>query len=579
MAGSTEENKLKRCLEECINLVACTILRLRPEKESEHADSSNTPLVKNPLDTNIHAFSVDARDEPLLEQLKSDLENEINTSLPVLPRLCRKYLLDLLHEHNYDYDKREFTHPFNVGLLDSFARELKGVLASLRAFQAAWDGKKTEVQQYIAQYPSAKNKSGLWGTTLLYSAAHNGHLSLVRYLVRNASCSVNAQNQQHIMRALAAPIHHDDDFEANPTAGSTALHGACFYGHLEVVKFLINEGADYFLRNHAEETPIDNAAQQRDILQHFRDFLVLGYSVTAAEIPDKPILEGSDQRIVDCVWEYKPFANQTWYPFSVAESTELQGSLLVKPDQDFKREIHLRVRSGVYSVSLIQFLRSGKDHDLNQRLAWVRCRGSSLANFDCYGLWQIMLIKCPQVVAESSLAMLDIPSVYDCKFKIKLESWYYCDARTSDKLDRSMKSRRKYINLELPFIGDEALTFDLQSFSFKDGNGTVFGFIRWIPKMISSSSKAKHKIIGINEFQTLAAMDLIPLTTTQLKEISQTVDRTSMVDEEEFDKDLDKDDSFSVRSLADDAPDAIDLRNEVRYSIVGSLHKQSSRDY
>lgn len=559
MAGADGVDKLKRCLEICIELVDDTINRLKPQEESQLADSSDRPLVKNALDTNIYAFSVDTRDEPLMEQLKSDLENEINKRVPTLPKNCQKYFLALLYDHNYDYEKREFTKAFNVGLLDSFRIDFKSLFASLHAFQAAFDGNKAGVQQYISEYPSTKDKSGLWGTTLLYSAARNGHLSLVQYLVRNASCSVNAQNQQHIKRALSTPMHHADDFVANPTAGSTALHGACFYGHLEVVKFLVNEGADYFLKNHAEETPIQNAedtpipnaAQKKEILQYFREFLALGYSGTAATLPKKPILEESDQVIVDCVWEYKPLSDQKWYPFSNPESSELQKALVVKPGEEFKRELHLKVRGGVYSVSLIQFLRSGKDLTMNQKLAWVRCRGSSIANFDCYGLWQIMLIKYPQAVAESSLAMLEIPTVYDSKFKIKLESWYYCDAKISDELDRSMKTQRRHVNLELSFIEDDTLTFDLQSFSFKNKHDTIDGFIRWIPKMVSRSSKSKHKIIGINDFQILSTMDLIPLTTAKLKEITQRDDHASIADDEEFDEDMDDDDTVSAKRSAD----------------------------
>jgi hypothetical protein len=388
-------------------------------------------------------------------------------------------------------------------------------------------------------------------------------LSLVQYLVRNASCAVNAQNQQHIKRALATPMHHEDDFEANPTAGSTALHGACFNGFLDVVKFLVNEGADYFLRNHAEETPIKNAEKKPEILQFFREFLVLGYSGTATELPNKPFLEESDKAIVDCVWEYKAFSDQKWYAFSDPESSELQQALVAKPGHEFKRELHLKVRGGVYSVSLIQFLRSGKDLALNQRLAWVRCRGSSIANFDCYGLWQIMLIKYPQAAAESSLAMLEIPAMYDSRFKIKLESWYYCDAKTSDTIDRGMKNRRRYISLELPFIGEDEVTFDLQSFSFKNRNETISGYIRWIPKMVSRSSKSKHKIVGINEFQTLATMDLIPLTTAKLKEMSRRDDQASIADDEEFDQDMDDDDTFSVKSSTDGDSRRTRLSNRV----------------
>ena len=123
----------------------------------------------------------------------------------------------------------------------------------MKAFQAAWDGDQSAVEAFIKKYPTIKDKSGVWGTTLLYSAARNNRLQLVDYLLKRAKCSVNAQNQQHIMRALPNGTISDESFDPNPTAGSTALHGACYNGHLDVVKLLIERGADYFLTNHSDE--------------------------------------------------------------------------------------------------------------------------------------------------------------------------------------------------------------------------------------------------------------------------------------------------------------------------------------
>jgi hypothetical protein len=372
------------------------------------------------------------------------------------------------------------------------------------------------------------------------------------------------------MRALSAATITDDDFYVNPTAGSTALHGACFYGYLDVVKFLIEYGADYFLTNHAEETPIMNAGAHPDIINFFRDFLIVGYSSKLTNLPDKPILEINQPPIIDCIWEYKPFADETWFSFSDDESSKLQKSLLVDPDQEFKRDIHLQVRKGLYSVSMMTFLRSGKDLDSTQNLAWVRCRGSSILNFDCYALWQIMFVKHPEGTSDSTLEMLSIPTIYDSRFKIHLNSWYYCDARTNNQLDRTINYRRKHIKLDLPFISKHILKFDLQTFSFYNQQKDITGFIRWIPKLISNNARHKDKIISIDQYQILANMDPIPLTTARLKQISIATDSISIGDEEEIGEiNNDDDDSLFKSNSQNNNDDIIDTSDKVNLFLFG----------
>jgi hypothetical protein len=533
MADRDEEDKLKRCLEESIQVVQNTIRQLKSQGRSEENAPADAPFTNSALDVNIHSFTLDRGEEALMGELKTNLENVLNDRLPTLSKHCRKYLLDFLYQLDYHSEKREFTTPFNIGIIDSLARDLESTLASINAFQAAWDGNQQLVEEFIGKYPTVKDKSGLWGTTLLYSAARNNRLKLVDYLLRKAKCAVNAQNQQHIMRALPTGTIIDENYDANPTAGSTALHGACFNGHLDVVKFLIERGADYFIRNHSHETPIMNAMFQPEILKYFRDFLILGYSSTSTELPNTPILEEGNGQIVDCVWEYKPFADQRWFPFTDFESAELQESLKVKPDQEFKREIHIKLSRGIYSVSMMKFLRSGKDLDHTQNVAWIRCRGSSILNFECYALWQIMFITYPTGVSASTLQMLNIPTVYDSRFQVCLHSWYFADARTNNQLDRTMKCRRKCIDLELPFISSDKLTFNLQTFSFSNRQNTITGFIRWIPKMVSNNSRHNDKIIGVDQYETLTNIDPIPLTTSRLKQVSNAMDRAPIGGDDE----------------------------------------------
>jgi hypothetical protein len=545
MADTEEETKLRRCLEASSAVVRDTRNRAKPQGQLDE----NVPLTITASDVNIHSFTLNAAEEALMSDFKNNLESVINDHLPSLSTGCRKYLLDFLYPYNYDYETREFTKPFNIGILDSFALDLQGILDSINAFRAAWSGDQPKVQEFIKKYPNLKDRSGLWGITLLYSAARNKHSNLVNYLITKAGCSVNAQNQQHILRALSAPTITDNDYEVNPTAGSTALHGACFHGHLDVVKYLMEKGADCYMTNHADETPIMNANRWPEVLQFFRDYLIIGYSPASTALPNTPILEENESRGIDCVWEYKPMADQKWFPFSDAESSDLQSSLILKPNQEFKREIHLKIRSGIYSVSMMNFLRSGKDLDATQKLAWVRCRGSSILNFDCYALWQIMFTTHPEATSDSTLDILNIPTIYDSTFKVHLNSWYYVDARTNNQLDKTMKYRRKFVVLDLPFAINDQLRFDLQTFSFISKEKTASGFIRWIPKMVSNNPRHKDKIISVDQYSTLSNMDPVPLTTSRLKQVSELTDNSLGGDEEELGGNID-DDGSSFESLA-----------------------------
>ena len=566
MSEFEDENRLKQCLEACIRVTENITDQLIQQGRRQQDSSTDAPLTNAALDVNIHTFTIDAAEETLMNELKINLEGVLDENLPRLSKHCRRYLLDLLFESEYDYERHEFARSFNIGAIDPLKRDLQRLLASINAFRAAWNGEQTAVDTFIRTYPTHKDKSGLWGTTLLYSAARNNRLKLVEYLITRAKCSVNAQNQQHIVRALpnAKGVSHDD-FDANPVAGSTALHGACFHGHLEVVKYLIKHGANYFLQNHSDETAIINAEYRAEIIQYFRDFLILGYSSESTTLPNEPILEGSDKREVDCFWEYKPSADLKWYPFSVHESDELQKSLQIIPGQEFKREIHLRVRSGTYSVSIMKFLRSGKDMDYKQKLAWVRCRGSSILNFDCCALWQMMFITHPSGDAQSTLNMMNLPTIDDSRFVIHLHSWYFCGARINTQLDRTMNNRRKEITLQISYIQSDALTFNLETFTFTNRDKTITGCIRWIPRMVSNNPRHQGKIIDIDQYETLGNTDPIPLTTSRLKQVSEGKDTTSMADVEgEIDEGAHEDDDSSIDTISLQGTDAnIDTSDRV----------------
>ncbi|KAF8670409.1 hypothetical protein HU200_050714 [Digitaria exilis] len=80
------------------------------------------------------------------------------------------------------------------------------------------------------------DSQGRTGCLPLHMASANGHLAVVEYLIQNGA-NVNATNLEK----------------------NTALHWACLNGHIEVIKALISAGASVSALNSHEKTPMDEA--------------------------------------------------------------------------------------------------------------------------------------------------------------------------------------------------------------------------------------------------------------------------------------------------------------------------------
>ena len=522
MQTESHEKQLNVCLTKIISLVEERLKNLKSYQEQPATGSTDDNLLQNSqLNNNVYTFTLHEEENELLDILTCDIQTILNEHLPHLSSICLKYLSDFLYTYQYDRKQQKFTTSLATGTLHSFQRELQGLLASLEAFPAAFNGRLDVVKRFIEAYPTFKDQPGLWETTLLYSAARNNHFNIVKYLVEEAHCSVNAQNQLDVVFALDA---HATNYAPRPTAASTALHGACFNNHLNIVKYLVEHDADYFIKNQAHETPMMNGERHSDIKSYFQDYLILSYSAAIPEIlPIQSIMNDTQRPIKDCMWEYKPFQDPKWYKFSVKEATLLHKALL--PSEEFQQQVYLRVTKGLYSVSMIEFVRSGRhEQDPKNNRAWIRCRGSSILNFDCYSIWQIMLIQHQKVHENadqtSSLEVQQFPDSFNSHFQLQLNTWYNCDIKTSSLLDNSMNYRRKITSINIPYVGDN-LNFNLQTFEFSNNEKTILGYVRWIPKFISSTDKDTRKIVYVDNYQSMANSQPIPLTTTYLQETSQ----------------------------------------------------------
>lgn len=420
------------------------------------------------------------------------------------------------------------------------------VLASSVAFSAAMTGQLSAVKKFLDEYPTFKNRSSLWGTTLLYTAALNNQFEIVKYLVEKAHCSVNARNWCN--------MHIDQSSTSNPTPGSTALHGACSNGHLRIVGYFVKEkNADYFIKNQAKRTPIEYGEQYPDIKQFFQNYLIISYSNSSlTNLPNKPIIE-EDRPQQDCIWEYKPLKELEWHKFSVDEGQILQRALI--SPKNFQINIQLKKNQGLFSVSMTKFLQSDEiDSDSLEKQAWIRCRGSSVLNFDIDAIWQLMFMKHPRTATKSTslLTVSYLTTDLSNDFDVELNKWYTCDTRINSLLNNSINIRQKVIPSNI-YLGmnSESLTFNLHSFTFANGDKTVFGYLRWIPKLISHDERNKNKTWEVDNFQTMNNVEPAAVSIDSgTDEISREKKESTNDDEEDSmgdgDNDNDDDDDSST---------------------------------
>jgi len=94
--------------------------------------------------------------------------------------------------------------------------------------------------------PVLEAKSKFWGSTMLHAAAHAGHLEVVTFLLDNGA-AISTVNDVHLTALqIAAENGHlrvvKALYEAGAVADQTALHHAAANNRLEVVKYLLKVG-------------------------------------------------------------------------------------------------------------------------------------------------------------------------------------------------------------------------------------------------------------------------------------------------------------------------------------------------
>ncbi|CAF1549689.1 unnamed protein product, partial [Adineta ricciae] len=260
---SYDATRLHQCLTSINQKIDEVLEELRQKRDlAAPADTVvQDPLLDNSIqNNNVNTFSIDNDEIELLNTLTNKIQNILRDSLSQLSELCLHHIQKHLHQYHFDPDKHVFTEGLSTNILYSFKQDLNGLLSAVEAYPAALKGDSKTVEVFLKKYPFYKDKPGFWGTTLLYSAAKSDTIRLVEYLIETFNCSVNAPNETEMDFTLMNEENSQTHLSYNPDPkfGSTALHAACYNSNLDIVKYLISKGANYFARNQFGETHIQS---------------------------------------------------------------------------------------------------------------------------------------------------------------------------------------------------------------------------------------------------------------------------------------------------------------------------------
>lgn len=103
--------------------------------------------------------------------------------------------------------------------------------APLNIFAAAMLGRTEQVQEFLAADPSLASANGVHGISILFHAAMSGKIEIAELLLANGG----GQEAGH------------------------ALHGATAFGHTDMARWLLAQGADPNSRNWQDKTPLQVA--------------------------------------------------------------------------------------------------------------------------------------------------------------------------------------------------------------------------------------------------------------------------------------------------------------------------------
>src|SRR6185437_12877145 len=111
---------------------------------------------------------------------------------------------------------------------------------------AATRGDTEQVIELLARDPSLRDAANMFGTTALHAAYYSARFKVVGVLLfkgreldvfRAADLGLLSYLSEQLRQTPALALERN-------AAGSTALHGACYWGSVEAARLLLDHGAD-----------------------------------------------------------------------------------------------------------------------------------------------------------------------------------------------------------------------------------------------------------------------------------------------------------------------------------------------
>ena len=122
-------------------------------------------------------------------------------------------------------------------------RKTKSLLSIFESKGSKYDA--FDIKDYLWT-PVLQSKSKYWGSTMLHAAAHRGHVEVVTFLLDNGAFISTVDGVNLTALQIAAENGHFEVVKALYNAGAvadqTSLHHAAANGRLEVVKYLLKIG-------------------------------------------------------------------------------------------------------------------------------------------------------------------------------------------------------------------------------------------------------------------------------------------------------------------------------------------------
>jgi uncharacterized protein len=154
---------------------------------------------------------------------------------------------------------------------------------------AAQHGDRHQVSALLDKDSGLANAMNMFGSTAVHAAHYSGHPDVVRLLLeRGRPLDGFMAAELGMIDELRRWLDEDPSFPAAFNAsGSTALHGACYWGSIEATRLLVRQGADV----------------NRATTDSFLQIRPLGCAVASPDVPNPSQSESVVLQLVDILLE------------------------------------------------------------------------------------------------------------------------------------------------------------------------------------------------------------------------------------------------------------------------------------